>query len=207
MVEIIYNMTSNLVTKRIKFIRKIYILFSILIGILSPLICLYFAKDVNLTEKPLSYFALVDSTSLTWFISLIIISVGILWNGNEIINLLIKNKKYKILLKLILISSSFCLIGTAVVTMKFELAHKIFAGSFFLLYNFFIFLFGFFRSFSQVRQGFFSVTTSSLMLLSALLVIPFPSYGIAEIIYIQLCIYWNLILFIKVNKINKKLTL
>ena len=207
MVEIIYNMTSNLVTKRIKFIRKIYILFSIFIGILSPLICLYFAQDINLTEKPLSYFALVDSTSLTWFTSLIIISVGILWNGNEIINLLIKNIKHKILLKLILISSSFCLIGTAIVTMEFELAHKIFAGSFFLLYNFFVFLFGLLRSLSQVRQGFFSVTTGSLMLLSALLVIPFPSYGIAEIIYIQLCISWNLVLFVKVNKINKKLTL
>jgi hypothetical protein len=207
MVEIIYNMTSNLVTKRIKFIRKIYILFSILIGILSPLICLYFAKDVNLAEKPLSYFALVDSTSLTWFISLIIISIGILWNGNGIINLLIKKKKHKILLKLILISSSFCLIGTATVTMEFELAHKLFAGSFFLLYNFFIFLFGLFRSLSQVRQGLFSVITGSLMLLSALLVIPFPSYGIAELIYTQLCIYWNLILFIKVNRINKKLAL
>ena len=207
MVEIIYNMTSNLVTKRIKFIRKIYILFSIFIGILSPLICLYFAKDVNLTEKPLSYFALVDNTSLTWFISLIIISIGILWNGNGIINLLIKKKKYKILLKLILISSSVCLIGTATVTMEFELAHKLFAGSFFLLYNFFIFLFGLFRSLSQVRQGFVSVITGSLMLLSALLVIPFPSYGIAELIYTQLCIYWNLILFIKVNRINKKLAL
>ena len=61
-------------------------------------------------------------------------------------------------------------------------------------------------SFSQVRQGFFSVITGSLMLLSALLIIPFPSYGIAEIVYIQICVYWNLIMFIKSNKlIGKKI--
>tara|TARA_B100001029_G_C15039171_1_gene442336 strand:+ start:192 stop:821 length:630 start_codon:yes stop_codon:yes gene_type:complete len=204
MVETIYNITSNFVIKRIKFIRKIYILFSIFIGILSPLVCLYFAKDVNLTEKPLSYFALVDSTSIIWFISLIIIAIGLFWNGNERINQLIKNKKYKLLLKLLLITSSFSLIGTATITMKFELAHKLFAASFFLIYNFFVFLFGLIRSLSQVREGFFSVTMGSLMLLSILLLIPFPSYGVAEIVYIQLCICWNLVLFIKGQKINKK---
>ena len=184
-----------------------YILFSIFIGITSPIICLYFAKDVNLIEKPLSYFALVDSTSLTWFISLIIVALGLFWNGNERINQLIKNIKHKLLLKLILTSSTFCLIGTATITMEFGLIHKLFAGSFFLLYNFFVFLFGLFRSLSQVRQGFFSVITGSLMLLSALLIIPFPSYGIAEIVYIQLCVYWNLVLFLKGTKINKKTTL
>ena len=204
MVETIYNITSNFVMKRIRFIRKIYILFSICIGILSPLVCLYFAKDVNLTEKPLSYFALIDSTSLTWFISLIIIAIGLFWNGNERINQLIKNKKQKLILTLILTISTLSLIGTATITMKFELAHKLFAASFFLVYNFFVFLFGLFRSFSQVRKGFFSVITGSLMLLSILLVIPFPSYGIAEIVYIQLCVYWDLILFIKGNRINKK---
>ena len=204
MVGIIYNITSNFMRKRIRFIRKIYILLSILIGIFSPLICLYFAKDVNLTEKPLSYFALIDSTSLTWFISLIIIAIGLFWNGNERINQLIKNNKHKLLLKLILITSTLSLIGTAMITMKFELTHKLFAASFFLTYNFFVFLFGLFRSFSQVRKGFFSVITGSLMLLSILLVIPFPSYGVAEIVYIQLCVCWNLILFIKGNKINKK---
>tara|TARA_B100001250_G_scaffold353971_1_gene327565 strand:+ start:181 stop:810 length:630 start_codon:yes stop_codon:yes gene_type:complete len=204
MIETIYNITSNFAIKRIKFIRKIYILFSIFIGILSPLVCLYFAKDVNLTEKPLSYFALVDSTSIIWFISLIIIAIGLFWNGNARINQLIRNKNYKLLLKLALIISTFSLIGTATITMKFELAHKLFAASFFLIYNFFVFLFGLIRSLSQVREGFFSVTMGSLMLLSILLLIPFPSYGVAEIVYIQLCICWNLVLFIKGQKINKK---
>lgn len=204
MVGIIYNITSNLIVKRVKYIRKIYILLSIIIGIISPLICLFFAKEVDITEKPLSYFALIDKTSLLWFFCLIILSFGIFWNGKEIINKYIKRRKLNQILKLVLSLSTISLIGTAIITMKFGLAHKIFALSFFLLYNFFVFLFGLFNSFSQVRQGLFSVITGSLMLLSALLIIPFPSYGIAEIVYIQICVYWNLVMFVRTNKLIRK---
>ena len=206
MIESVKYITSKLTVKKLKYIRKIYILTSILIGIISPLICLYFAKEVNLTEKPLSYFALIHKTSLFWLISLIILAIGIFWNGKEVINKFINNRILNLILKIILSLSFISLIGTALITMKYGLAHKIFALSFFLLYNFFVFLFGLFMSFSQVRQGFFSVITGSLMLLSALLIIPFPSYGIAEIVYIQICVYWNLIMFIKSNKlIGKKI--
>ena len=206
MIESLKYITSKLTVKKLKYIRKIYILTSILIGIISPLICLYFAKEVKLTEKPLSYFALIHKTSLFWLISLIILAIGIFWNGKVVINKFINNRILNLILKIILLLSSISLIGTAFITMKYGLAHKIFALSFFLLYNFFVFLFGLFMSFSQVRQGFFSVITGSLMLLSALLIIPFPSYGIAEIVYIQICVYWNLIMFIKSNKlIGKKI--
>ena len=206
MIESVKYITSKLTVKKLKYIRKIYILTSILIGIISPLICLHFAKEVNLTEKPLSYFALIHKTSLFWLISLIILAIGIFWNGKEVINKFINNRILNLILKIILLLSSISLIGTALITMKYGLAHKIFALSFFLLYNFFVFLFGLFMSFSQVREGFFSVINGSLMLLSALLIIPFPSYGIAEIVYIQICVYWNLIMFIKSNKlIGKKI--
>ena len=83
MIESLKYITSKLTVKKLKYIRKIYILTSILIGIISPLICLYFAKEVNLTEKPLSYFALIHKTSLFWLISLIILAIGIFWNGKE----------------------------------------------------------------------------------------------------------------------------
>ena len=206
MIESLKYITSKLTVKKLKYIRKIYILTSILIGIISPLICLYFAKEVKLTEKPLSYFALIHKTSLFWLISLIILAIGIFWNGKVVINKFINNRILNLILKIILLLSSISLIGTAFITMKYGLAHKIFALSFFLSYNFFVFLFGLFMSISQVRQGFFSVITGSLMLLSALLIIPFPSYGIAEIVYIQICVYWNLIMFIKSNKlIGKKI--
>ena len=91
--------------------------------------------------------------------------------------------------------------------MDYGLLHKVPAILFFLFYNFFIFIFGLFRSFSQVRNGFFSVCVGSLMLLSTLFLIPFPKGGISEILYIQLMAYWNLLMFIKGNQKSKnKLT-
>ena len=44
------------------------------------------------------------------------------------------------------------------------------------------------------------------MLLSSLLLIPFPSYGVAEVIYIMLVFFWNITIFIKTNKIEFVLT-
>ena len=78
--------------------------------------------------------------------------------------------------------------------------HKLPAILFFLSYNFFVFVFGLLRSFSQVRSGFFSVCIGSLMLLSTLLLIPFPKGGVSEILYIQLIAFWNLYMLYKGNK-------
>ena len=55
------------------------------------------------------------------------------------INKFINNRILNLILKIILLLSSISLIGTAFITMKYGLAHKIFALSFFLSYNFFVF--------------------------------------------------------------------
>ena len=72
----------------------------------------------------------------------------------------------------------------------------------FLSYNFvFVFRFGSsLEVFHQVRSGFFSVCIGSLMLLSTLLIIPFPEGGVSEILYIQLIAFWNLFMLYKGNK-------
>ncbi len=216
--SIIYNIQDSML-ERIKTIRKIYIGFSLLIGILSPLVIYVSFVDWNgdgiinnadffdPREKPLSYFGIIDTTSTIWVISLIILAIGILWGGIVRVNQFFKDFNQKLILKSIIVFSFICLMMTAIIPMNEGWWHKLPAILFFLSYNFFIFIFGLFRSFSQVRNGFFSVCIGSLMLLSTLFLIPFPKGGISEILYIQLMTYWNLLMFIKGNRRAKmKLT-
>jgi len=188
----------------VKKIRKTYLAFSILLGFLSPLICLYLFPEFDPRIHPISYFGILKNTTLIFTFSLIIFSIAILWNGVTIIRKLIKNKKYQFWLRLILITSSFCLFLTGLINMDFGPLHKIPALFFFLTYNFFIFLFGIARSMSYVRKGFFSVSIGSLMLLSSLLLIPFPSYGVAEIIYIFFIILWNTIMWVHRQSVSRQ---
>ena len=216
--DIIYNIETSML-ERIKTIRKIYIGFSLLIGILSPLVIYVSFVDWNgdgiinnadffdPREKPLSYFGIIDTTSTIWIVSLIILAIGILWGGIVRVNQFFKDFNQKLILKSIIVFSFICLMMTAIIPMTEGWWHKLPAILFFLSYNFFIFIFGLFRSFSQVRNGFFSVCIGSLMLLSTLFLIPFPKGGISEILYIQLMTYWNLLMFIKGNRRAKtKLT-
>ena len=209
--QIIYN-TELSMSKKIKKIRKLYISFSILIGILSPLVIYISFVDWNgdgiinnadffdPREKPLSYFGIIDKTSTIWTISLIIVAIGLLWGGFTRINQFFKDFKQKITLKIIVFFAFICLIMTAIIPMNEGLWHKLPAILFFLSYNFFVFAFGLLRSLSQVRSGLFSVCIGSLMLLSTLLLIPFPKGGVSEILYIQLIAFWNLFMLFKGNK-------
>ena len=209
--QIIHNVELSM-SQRIKKIRKIYISFSILIGILSPLVIYISFVDWNgdgiinnadffdPREKPLSYFGIIDKTSLAWTTLLIIVAFGLLWGGITRVNQFFKDFKQKTILKTIVSFSFICLILTALIPMNEGLWHKLPAILFFLSYNFFVFIFGLLRSFSQVRSGFFSVCIGSLMLLSSLLLIPFPKGGISEILYIQLIAFWNLFMLYKGNK-------
>ncbi len=88
--------------------------------------------------------------------------------------------------------------------MDYLLLHRISAFTFFISYNLFIFCFGMFRSSKYVRKGMFSMFIGSLMLLSSLLLLPFPSYGIFEITYFLLLLYWNGHLFYKRIRIENR---
>ena len=182
-------------------IRRIYFISSIIVGIASPLICLYFFPEFDPRIHPISYFGILQNTSLVFVISLVIFSGSIFWNGITVIRKLVKNEKYTVWLKLLVTISSLCLFLTGIIPMDFGPLHQIPALFFFLIYNFFIFLFGIARSRSYVRKGLFSVTIGSCMLLSSLLLIPFPSYGVAEIIYIFLIFVWNIIMWLKQQKL------
>ena len=185
----------------IKLIRRIYISGCIAIGIISPIVCYFLLPEFNIKQHPLSYFGIVERTNLLWQVSLILISIGLYVNGNRRIDELIKRKKYHLPIKILLFIACSCLFLTAIFTLKYNYWHHVFAISFFLVYNFFVFIFGLARSLTYVRRGLFSVTIGCLMLLSSLLLLPFPSYGITEVIFISLVIIWNVTLFVKSLKL------
>ena len=185
----------------IRLIRLIYISFCIALGIISPLFCYILLPEFNITEHPLSYFGVVEKTNLFWQISLILISIGLYLNGSKCIDELIRIKNYRIPIRCILFFSCICLLLTSLFTLRYNYWHHLFAISFFLTYNFFVFIFGLARSLTYVRRGLFSVIVGCLMLLSSLLLIPFPSYGVTEITFISLVVIWNTTLLVKSLKL------
>jgi len=162
---------------------------------------MYLFPEFDPRIHPVSYFGILKNTSFIFIISLVILSVALFWNGITIIEKLIKKKYYKVWLQLILLIASCNLFLTGIITMDFGPFHKTPALCFFLTYNFFIFLFGLARARSYVRKGLFSVLTGSFMLLSSLLLIPFPSYGVAEIVYIFLIFFWNITMWLQQQKL------
>lgn len=177
--------------RQIKKIRRIYIIISILLGIVVPIVCYYLLPEFNIQTDPLSKFGVSTETSKLWFWSLMLISLGLWLNGEHRVDCLIKREKWKPILKLILRVSIVSLILTALIDMSYNWAHKIVALIFFCGYNLFVFTFGIVRSLNYLKRGMFSVTMGALMLLTSLLVIPFPSYGVAEIAFITLISIWN----------------
>lgn len=173
-----------------RFWRRMYLLFALFLGVASPLLCWYMIPDFNPIEKPLSYFGVAEPTFLFWNFSLLLLALGIYLNGKASFRL---HKKvfYRKVLYVMLLTSAIALVLTAAVSMEYALFHQLVATCFFLVYNFFVFCFGLFQSFQYVRKGMASVVTGSLMLLSSLLLLPFPSYGVFELVYLSLVIYWN----------------
>lgn len=182
---------------RVRFWRRVYLLFSMSLGVLSPLICWYMIPDFNPIEKPLSYFGVAEITAWYWNLSLIIISFAIYLNAKKSLPMYFVKIKTLRILRVLIVVSFISLFLTAVFSLNKPLIHRISATGFFLTYNFFVFFFGISRSLKYLRKGLFSIFIGSLMLLSSLLLIPFPSYGVFEIVYVLLIIFWNASLFYK----------
>ena len=189
-------------------IRRIYLVVSLSLGVLAPLFCWYMIPDFNPIDRPLSYFGVAERTFWYWNSSVIIIASALLINAYRSIPIYFTKPRERLVLELLLSISFIALCGVALVSMENFIAHRITAYTFFLTYNFFIFCFGFIRSLKYVRRGIFSITIGTLMLLSSLLLLPFPSYGVFEIAYFFLLLLWNTHLFYKriefENRILKK---
>ena len=177
---------------RVKLLRRVYLIFCILIGMLVPLYCWYLRPGFNPMEKPLSDFGIQEPTWLLWNSSLVLLATGIFLNAYTAIRYYFKQKRFRYSLKVLLLISSFSLFFTATIPMHYELYHRIPAFLFFFSYNLFVFLFGFFRSLKYLRTGVFSMFIGLSMLFSLLLLLPFKSYGVFEIVYFTLILIWNI---------------
>lgn len=187
-----------------RFWRKLYLVFSLTLGIVSPLFCWYMIPEFNPITKPLSYFGVSEITAWYWNASLIIIAFAIYLNAHKSNLKLFPKIKARKILDSLLIIAVLSLIITALFPMDNTLIHRISAISFFLTYNLFIFCFGALKSRKYIRQGMFSMIIGSAMLLSSLLLLPFPSYGIFEIVYFFLAISWNVrLLFVRAKTEQK----
>lgn len=183
--------------RKARFWRRIYLSFSILLGIFSPLYCMY-RFPLNPFLNPLSEFGIQESTWIMWDFTLIVLAIAIFLNSKHAINHRFKRKFTSFFLKLLVVISSISLILVAVISINVnEPLHYWLAFIYFAVYNFYVFIFGLIRMYKDVRKGFFSVLMGSLMLLSTLLLIPFEGLGIFEITYASLVMLWNLVIFIK----------
>mgnify|MGYP000193335960 CR=1 FL=1 len=178
--------------KQIKLIRRLYLIFCIFLGILTPIYCWYLRPGFNPMDKPLSDFGISGETWLLWNSTLVFLSIGIFLNSYTSLRFYFKKKRFRYPLKTLLIISSFCLFFTGTIPMDYELYHKVPAFLFFFSYNLFIFLFGLFRSFKYVRTGVVSIFIGLAMTFSLLLLLPFKSYGVFEIVYFALILTWNI---------------
>ena len=190
--------------KTIRFYRRVFIVFAILLGIFSPLFFLYKFPDFNPLTDPISTFGIKESTYIFWNFVILVLSIAMVLNALKAIIYHFKLRKTRLFLKSILGVSSCSLMLVALISMELnEQIHHLVAFIFFVGYNFFVFIFGLIRMYRSLRNGFFSVIMGSMMLLSTLLVLPFPSYGVFEIIYVFLVMVWNIVIFVKrVKKIG-----
>ena len=189
-----------------RLLRRIYIVFCVFLGVFSPIYCWYLRPGFNPMEKPLSDFGIQEPTWLLWNSTLTLLSFGIFLNVYTAIGCYFKKKRFRYTLNILLLVSSVSLFFTATIPMNYEMFHKIPAILFFFSYNLFVFLFGFFRSLTSIRAGFLSVIIGLLMLFSLLLLLPFKSYGVFEIVYFALILLWNIHFLInRMKEGNKKM--
>ena len=177
---------------RVKLLRRVYIIFCILLGVLAPIYCWYLRPGFNPMEKPLSDFGIQEPTWLLWNSTLVFLAIGIFLNAYTALRYYFKQRRFRYLLKVLLIISSSSLFFAATIPMDYDIFHKIPAFLFFFSYNLFVFLFGLFRSLKYIRKGMFSVFIGLSMLFSLLLLLPFKSYGVFEIVYFALILIWNI---------------
>ena len=178
--------------RNIKLLRRSFLIFCILLGVLAPFYCWYLLPGFNPMEKPLSDFGIQEPTWLLWNSTLVFLSIGIFLNAYTSLRFYFKKRRYRYPLKTLLLSSSLSLFFTGTIPMDYDVYHKIPAFLFFFSYNLFVFLFGLFRSLKYVRRGVFSIFVGLSMLASLLLLLPFPSYGVFEIVYFSLILVWNI---------------
>ena len=178
-----------------KHFRKRLYVFTSIIGIIIPIMCFYMLPNINILTDPLSKFGIAQETRLIWMAFLQVLAILLYLSNLNRIDKIKKNiNKFEItILTIINILSSVSLSLTGLIDMSIKYAHLGFAGIFFLAYTGFIFWWGFLNIKTNLKEATLSIAIALLILISSIITINFTSfgYGISEIIFIILIIYWN----------------
>ena len=179
-----------------KIIKRKLVIFTAIIGIITPIICYYLLPSLNILLEPLSKFGVASETKYIWNFFLVTLSIMLHLTNNDLIDDIkenIVNYQYKLLTVVNLISS-VSLALTGLIDMETKLLHLGFATIFFLSYTGFIFWWGFLNIKYDLRKAIASMIISILIILSAITSIKYLDfgYGVFEVIFITLIIIWNI---------------
>lgn len=178
-----------------KFRKYLYIISSF-IGILIPIFCFYLLPNINILVDPLSKFGIAKETRFIWMFFLQILSLLLYLSNLNSIEKIQKNiNTFELtVLTTINIISSVSLSLTGLIDMSIKYVHLGFAGVFFLAYTGFIFWWGFLNIKTNLKHAILSIVIALLILLSSFITIGYMAfgYGLSEVIFIILIIYWNM---------------
>jgi len=193
---------------KIRKIKRGWIEISFVLALIIPFIAGLVIKDWSIYTDALSDFGTHPGTAGIWSVYLIILAIGIWLHGMQKIEETFDGVRAHILYYIINVASTSLML-TAFITEIFRGLHGLVAGTFFVSYMIFIFMYGFWQLESNLKEGAPSVVAGLLLLLTSLLIIPFNGLAIFEIAYILIIVVWNYIIHKKhrVEKLSKMFTI
>jgi hypothetical membrane protein len=176
--------------EKIRKIKRHWIKTSFVLALIIPFIAGLVIKDWSIYTNALSDFGTHPASAGIWSVYLIIIAIGIWLHGMQKIEESYDGVRAHILYYIINIATT-SLILTAFITETFRSLHAFVAGTFFISYMVFIFMYGFWQLKTNLKEGAPSIVAGLLLLLTTLLIIPFQGLAIFEIAYVVIIVAWN----------------
>jgi hypothetical membrane protein len=182
--------------EKIRKIKRHWIEISFMLALIIPFIASLVIKDWSIYGNALSDFGTHPGTAGIWSVYLIILAIGIWLHGMQKIEESYDGVKAHILYYIINVAATSLML-TAFITEIFRGLHGFVAGTFFISYMIFIFMYGFWQLKTNLKEGAPSVVAGLLLLLTSLLIIPFKGLAIFEIAYVVIIVAWNYLIHTK----------
>ena len=192
---------------KIRKIKRQWIEVSFILALIIPLISSFMVSDWSIYTDALSDFGTHPGTAGIWSVYLIVLAIGIWLHGTQKIEETYTGVRSHILYYIINIATT-SLVLTAFITEVFRGLHGLVAALFFISYMVFIFMYGFWKLETKLKEGAVSVVAGLLLLLTSILMIPFQGLAIFEISYMIIIVAWNYIIHSKgrIEKLSKMFT-
>jgi hypothetical membrane protein len=186
----------NLDLEKIRKIKRGWIEVSFILALIIPFIAGLVIKDWSIYADALSDFGTHPGTAGIWSVYLITLAIGIWLHGMQKIEEAYDGLRAHVLYYILNVSATSLML-TAFITEIFRGLHGFVAGTFFISYMVFIFMYGFWQLKTKLKEGAPSVVAGLLLLFTSLLTIPFQGLAIFEISYVVIIVAWNYLISTK----------